>query len=65
MLIFNVAKENVVKHRYQIYIKHSIFERDEEEINELGWWPNEPIGDVNCQELLTQQLMRFIYALAC
>lgn len=58
-LILNIAQKDIIKHRDHVDVKHSILQWNKVEIDELRRWPNQPVGDVNFEELLPKEIIRF------
>ena len=41
--MLNVGKENIPNHGDYVYIQYTKWGRNEHEVNELRWWPDDPV----------------------
>lgn len=64
MQVLHVAKENIIEHCDYVDVEHSIFQGNEEEVDELSRRPNQPVSDVNFPKLLTQEIVSLVNGLS-
>jgi hypothetical protein len=57
LLILHITQEYIVEHGNHVDIKHTIFQGNKVEINKLGRRPHEPVGDVDFEKFLLQELV--------
>lgn len=64
MFVLDVAQKDVVEHRDQVDVKNAVLQRNEEEVDELGWRPHQPVSQVNRHELGPQNFIRLAQRLS-
>lgn len=57
MYILHVAKKDIIEHCNCVDVEDSIFQGNEQEVDELCRRPNQPVGDVNRPKLLSQEIV--------